>query len=50
MKFNNDNGVRVVKFIALRNLVVKATRFLHHSMNECKWGGHITDPCTTTIS
>jgi len=32
---NNDNGVRIVKFAALKNLVFNSTMILHRNIRKC---------------
>jgi hypothetical protein len=34
---SNDNGVIVVNFATLKNLVVKSTTFPHHSIHKHTW-------------
>jgi endonuclease/exonuclease/phosphatase family metal-dependent hydrolase len=36
-EISNDNGVRVVNFTTSKNLVVKSTMFLHHSIHKYTW-------------
>jgi hypothetical protein len=37
---NNDNGVRVVNFATLKNLIVKSTTFPHHDIHKHTWTSH----------
>jgi hypothetical protein len=34
---SNDNGVRVVNFATLKNLIVKSTTFPHHDIHKHAW-------------
>jgi hypothetical protein len=34
---NNDNGVRVVIFVTLKNLIVKSTTFPHRDIHKHTW-------------
>jgi hypothetical protein len=34
---SNDNGVRVVKFATLKNLIVKSNTFLHRNIHKHTW-------------
>jgi len=34
---SNDNGVRIVNFVTLKNVVVKSTMFLHQYIHEYTW-------------
>jgi hypothetical protein len=34
---NNDNGVRVVNFVTLKNVIVKSTTFPHHDIHKHTW-------------
>jgi hypothetical protein len=34
---SNDNGVRVVNFATLKNLIVKSTTFLHRDIHKHTW-------------
>jgi hypothetical protein len=36
-EISNDSGVRVVNFIASKNLVVKSTMFPHHRIHKYTW-------------
>ena len=34
---SNDNGVRIVNFVASKNLVVKSTMFPHRNIHKYTW-------------
>jgi hypothetical protein len=34
---SSDNGVIVVNFVTIKNLIVKNTLFAHHSIHKCTW-------------
>jgi len=36
-QYNNDNGVRTVKFATSKNLVVKSSMFLHRNIHKYTW-------------
>jgi len=36
-QYSNDNGVRIVTFVASKNLVVKSTMFPHRNIHKFTW-------------
>jgi hypothetical protein len=36
-EISNDNGVKLVKFATSKNLRIKSTMFLHHSIHKYTW-------------
>jgi len=37
---SNDNGVKVVKFDASKNVNIMRTKFMHENFHKCNWISH----------